>query len=131
MIERDLNDPRPVKDEEGQHPVPGAWRGTLREIVRAFVAGDFGLTKGVARVEAVEPEKADDIRASVAAYGATLVDLPEGTWNTSVAQWYGTHWQVLVDLWTAEEGRSDLVLDCHVQELDNDFCITLHFVYVP
>jgi hypothetical protein len=59
---------------------------------------------------------AEQIRRYLADYGCTLVELPEDTWQTSVSQWMETHWEVLVDLWTAEEGRSDLVLAGRVVE---------------
>jgi hypothetical protein len=121
----------PLKDEEAQHPVAGVWRGPLREVVHAFARGDYGLARRVSGVEAVDPETAEHIRANVADYGATLVDLPEETWNTSVAQWQGTHWEVLVDLWTAEEGPSDLVLHCDIRQLDDEYRIKVHLVYVP
>jgi hypothetical protein len=60
-----------------------------------------------------------------------LVDLPEATWQTSVAMWYGSFWDVLVDLWTAEEGRSDLVLHGRVTESDSGVRFSIHMVYVP
>jgi len=131
MTERGNGGPEPVKDEESQHPVAAVWRGPLREVVRAFVRGDYGLANGVAGVEALDPKTAKQIRKYIADYGATLIDLPDETWDTSVAQWDGTHWQLLVDLWTAEEGRSDLVLDCLVHETDAGCRIKVHLVYVP
>lgn len=131
MSERDVSGPPAVKDEEAQHPVAGAWRGPLRDVVQAFARRDYGLTNGVAGVEPVDPQTAQQIREYIADYGATLVDLPDETWGTSVAQWEGTHWQLLVDLWTAEEGRSDLVLDCRVHERNDGYRITVHLVYVP
>ena len=131
MSEQDTNGPPAVKDEDAQHPVAGVWREPLRNVVRAFARGDYGLAQGVAGVEPVDAHTAQHIRDYIADYGATLVDLPDEAWDTSVAQWQGTHWELLVDLWTAEEGRSDLVLDCRVHEADNGHRITLHLVYVP
>jgi len=43
----------------------------------------------------------------------------------------GTHWEVLVDLWTVESGKSDLVLDARVFEQETGFRIEIHSVYVP
>jgi hypothetical protein len=59
----------------------------LREVVRSFSKGDYRLAKGVTGVDPVSAEKAEHIRASLARYGATLIDLPDDTWHTSVAQW--------------------------------------------
>ncbi len=73
----------PVKDPSAAHPVPLAWRPTLQNIVEAFVAGDFGLERGVALVAPVSAATAKQIRDYVADYGATLAPLPEETWKTS------------------------------------------------
>jgi hypothetical protein len=131
MTDRDSLPLPAVKDEHAEYPIAGAWRAPLREVVRAFVRGDYGLSQGVPDVEAVPPPTAEQIRAYIADYGATLIELPEDTWETSVSRWMGTHWEVLVDLWTAQEGRSDLVLSCAVREVDGGYRLTLDLVYVP
>jgi hypothetical protein len=102
--------PPAIKDVGAAHPIAGAWRPMLREVVHRFVRGDYRLTRRVPGVDPVSAEAAEHIRASVVRYGATLIDLPNDTWHTSAAQWYGTDWDLLVDLWTAEEEPSDLVL---------------------
>jgi hypothetical protein len=103
----------------------------LRAVVRSLVDGDYSLRKGVAGVEPVSLATAEHMRAYLVDYGATLVELPGETWKTSVAQWMGTRWDILVDLWTAEEGRSDLVLEGWVEETDAGPRLTIHMVYVP
>lgn len=125
------NTPPALKDESREHPIAGAWRPMLCKVVHGFVHGDYALSTGVDGVEPVSPEKAEQMRAYVASYGATLIELPEQTWQTSVCQWYGDHWDVLVDLWTAEEGRSDLVLHGRVRETAAGFRLSVHMVYVP
>jgi hypothetical protein len=123
--------PPAVKDEDAAHPIAASWRPMLHGVVRCFVAGDFGLETGVLGVEPVTAKTAEHIRSYIADYGATLVDLPPDSLQTSVAQWYGTHWDILVDLWTAEEGRSDLVLAGKIVESDSGPRFTIHMVYVP
>ena len=59
------------------------------------------------------------------------VALPEETWNSSVCMWYGDHWDVLVDLWTQEEGPSDLVLSATVSEKEMVFVFAIQLVHVP
>jgi len=103
----------------------------LRAVVRRLAAGDFALTQGVSGVIPVAPSVAEQMREYVADYGATLVELPDETWQTSAAQWMGTHWEVLIDLWTAEEGRSDLVLQGDMSESTNGLRFTVRAVYVP
>ena len=120
-----------VKDEESERPIPTAWRQQFREIVDAFVVGDFGLGVGIRGVPPVSADRASLIRDYIEGYGATLVALPEETWDSSVCIWYGDHWAALVDLWTEQEGRSDLVLHTRVRELDSGFSIEVDLVYVP
>lgn len=123
--------PPVVKDPDASHPIPGAWRSMLREVVHCFVEGDYRLSKGVKGVEPISTETADQVREYLEQYGARLVELPDDSWETSVAQWMGTHWDILVDLWTAEEGRSDLVLHGRVVESSTKPRLTVHMVYVP
>ncbi len=58
---------------------------------------------------------ADQMRAAVVDYGRSLVLPPEGRFiPRSVVDIEGSQperWSVYVDLWTAEEGRSDLTLE--------------------
>lgn len=120
-----------AKDSDAEQPIPATWRPMLRRVVQCIAAGDYDSVGAVEGVEPLGTAVADHIRASVADYGATLVELPEDTWRTSAARWMGTHWDVLVDLWTAEEGPSDLVLGCRVAETDTGLRLTIHMVYVP
>lgn len=121
----------PIKDEDRSHPVPTAWRAPLRDVVNAFARGDYALARGIPSVAPVSKALAKQVPAALAGYGETLANLPDQTWRTSVAQWMGTHWEVLVDLWTVESGASDLVLDARVFEAKQGFRIQLHLVYVP
>ena len=120
-----------LKDDTAQHPVASIWRPTLSEIVKALVAGYYALGQRPASVAPVRAEVADQIKAYIADYGETVVDLPEDSWSTSVSQWMGTHWEVLVDLWTAESGDSDLALSVRVFETDDGFRIEVDSVHIP
>ena len=121
----------PLKDPDAAHPVASAWRPLFRSVVQCFVQGDYELGRGVPGVEPVDAATAAQIRAYVADYGATLRELPEDTWASSVAQWMETHWDVLIDLWSVEEGRSDLVLRGRVVESSTGPRLTVEMVYVP
>lgn len=117
----------PIRDGEREYPVAHAWRPTFRKIVSRIVAGDYEL-RGIPGVTPLRPDEGIDLfRDRVANYGnVTLVELPDATWDTSVAMWDDPssyleggfeYWDVLIDLHTAEEGRSDLVLGARVIEL--------------
>lgn len=120
-----------VKDEEAERPIPSAWRSVIREIVNAFVRHDYYLGAGIPGVAQISAETATQIRNYIQDYGATLIDLPDETWNSSVCIWMGTKWDALIDLWTISEGRSDLVLSLHVTEADGAFLFHIYMVYVP
>ena len=120
-----------LKDEHNQSPVPSAWRGTLSAIVEAFKEGDFSLTRKVPGVRSIPEKKATRIAGNIKSYGARLASLPEDAWQTSVCQWMGAYWDVMVDLYTVEEGASDLVLQARVYEEGVTYAFDVHFVYVP
>lgn len=120
-----------VKDEDAQTAVPGAWRPTLAAIVDAFREGDFELARGLQNVSPIAPEDAERISENIADYGGELLALPEERWQTSVCQWMNGYWHVLVDLYTEEEGASDLVLDVRVREHGAGYLFEVYLVYVP
>lgn len=108
-----------------------AWRPTLRAIVEAFAEGDYDLARGIPCVAPVSRTSAEQIRTYITDYGETLARLPDAAWGSSCSQWMETHWDVLVDLWTIESGRSDMVLGARVFEVEDGFRIEVHAVYVP
>ena len=120
-----------TKDSGNEGPIPSAWRSTLKNIVDAFVRHDYSVADGLAGVAPVLEETAMQIHTYIHEYGAKLVPLPQASWATSVCIWTGDHWDALIDLWTEEEGRSDLVLQVHVSEVDSEFLVTVYMVYVP
>lgn len=129
---RDANERHdPIKDEEHAHPIASAWRPILRQLVEALAEGDARLARGVPHVAFAHDSTPDQIRAYLAGCGETLAELPDEAWQTSVAQWMGSHWQILVDLWTVESGASDLVLHARVFEEGGGYQIVIDSVHVP
>lgn len=120
-----------VKDGTSEHPIPSLWRPAICGIVAAFVKGDFLLAEDIAGVEAVSQKSASHIQSYLRDYGATLEPLPDAAWNSSVCIWTGAHWDFLVDLYTREEGPSDLVLSGRVTNTSSGFKIAVHMVHVP
>lgn len=119
-----------LKDESEQRPIPTAWRQIFRDAVASFVKGDY-CQNGMPGLEPVPSETARQIQEYIQDYGATLVELPDETWESSVCMWYGDHWDALVDLWTRAEGPSDLVLSARVKESMDGFVVAIEMVYVP
>lgn len=120
-----------TKDLSGQRPVPTLWRETLASIVECIRKGDFELAAGIPGVPKLTAGAASRIEHSVTSYGATLVSLPEAAWETSVCQWMRSYWELLVDLYTEEEGSSDLVLTARVRESGLTYSFEVISVHVP
>jgi hypothetical protein len=120
-----------VKDASKQGPIPSAWRPVFRDIVKAFVRGDFNVSTGVLGVSPVRDNVAQQMEAYVKVYGETLVELPDEAWDSSVCIWTGERWDTIVDLWTRREGRSDLILQTLVRESAEGFSYDIGMVYVP
>ncbi|WP_428256323.1 DUF7668 domain-containing protein [Enterovibrio norvegicus] len=57
--------------------------------------------------------------------------MPDETWDSSICLWMGSKWEVLIDLWTEGEGRSDLALKAEVEESETNYLVTVEMVYVP
>src|SRR5471030_1211420 len=131
MNEKSNTEISEIKDGKSERPIPTVWRPAFCRIVDAFIKGDYLLKDGVAGVDAVSEETASHIQSYLSDYGATLKSLPDETWNSSVCIWTGSHWDVLVDLYTNEEGASDLVLSARVTETSHKFKIAIQMVYVP
>lgn len=105
----------------------------MTEIVASLVRRDFRLAWNVPGVRSPTPWETRQLLQAVQDYGdVTLLPLPPETWTTSVCSWRGgDRWQCLIDLWTKEEGPSDLVMSVDVIERRDDFEYSVHLVYVP
>jgi len=125
------SEPKVAVDKVGQVAVPGAWRQVLIDIVDAIRTGQDLTVLGVPQVRAISREDADRIRRNISSYGCQLVALPDAAWDTSVSQWMRGHWEVLVDLYTLEEGASDLVLSARVFETEGGYEFEVQSVHVP
>jgi len=119
------------KNEEEELPIPHIWRPIFKNIVKAFVNKDYNLSVGVNNVNLVSDKTAEQIQEYIEDYGEELIDLPDETWDTSVYIYYSEYWNVIIDLFTKNEGLSDLVLNAEVREKDNNYVVDINLVYVP
>lgn len=120
----------PVRDPDSQRRIPSAWRPTFEAIVRRLRAGNYSLTE-LANVRLGTEGAARQMEAYFRDFGQSLIDLPPDTWTTSATQWMGAYWDALIDLWTAESGRSDLALSVRVFERAGTFEYVVFGAYVP
>jgi hypothetical protein len=112
--------------------VPDVWHPTLSAIVASLEREDAVIAAELPAVNPVSDDLSNVCRDAIRRYGdVRLVPLPTDTWGTSVCLWRGDRWQCLVDLWTEEEGRSDLVLDVDVFEEGGGYRYSINLVHVP
>jgi hypothetical protein len=92
----------------------------LKQLVAWLVNGDFAAAE--ARCEGVRLS-ADAMKKAIEEYGRRLVMPPEESFANPdavrVTNADRPTWSVRVDLWTKEEGRSDLSVECTICERDD------------
>lgn len=94
-----------------EHPVPEQLRPRFQELVAAFVAGDYRLSRRTLEgIAPIDEDTAQFIAGQIAAYGATLAPLNDEVWQRSIYLWMDGYWEFLIDLSTAQEPVSDLAL---------------------
>ena len=86
-----------------------------------LVHGDY---EGLEKLTNGKRLYATEIRDGVNDYGRTLVMPPDSTFDKlNIVRVEGitpAKWDVRVDLWTQEEGRSDLTLELTLKDNDNE-----------
>ena len=89
----------------------------VQVLVSLLAAGKYDVAAAMTRGDRLS---ADDLRESIERYGRTLISLPNETLEKlDVVQVGGCQhptFHVVVDLWTAEEGRSDLTLELELTD---------------
>ena len=93
---------------------------TLNLVGQLLVVGDY---EGLARLTKGQRLTADELRQAVVDYGRRLV-LPQNAWSArsvvDVEEAVPKAWSIYMDLWTAEEGRSDLTLELTLRDSEHD-----------
>ncbi len=119
------------RNPDSQCAVPSVWRSAITAIVDAFAEGDYELSRAIPGVPVLDDGVATSIAENIQEYGAQLISLPDESWDTSVVQWMGDYWDVLVDLFTREEGASDMALSIRVYEVNDEYSFRVLSVHVP
>jgi hypothetical protein len=104
-------------DRRSDSPVPKRWRTLLESIVHRLVIGDYAGLAADGLVSYTNDPTDESIGRWIEDYPAKLVDLPAEAWAYSAhAPWAGAaqSWWVIVPLWTAEEGHSDLSMEATI-----------------
>lgn len=93
---------------------------TIQILVNHLIRGDYDEAE---RLTQGKIFSASEIETAIADYGRRLVSPPPTSTPRSVVEVQGsapTQWSVYVDLWTAEEGRSDLTLEITLTDTARD-----------
>jgi hypothetical protein len=110
--------------------IPEKLRPALRSVVDALVTQNYAALEADGRAGRVG---AAGLEQAIARYGRRLVPLPEAAFEASMAYQHDaqrSHWAVDLDLWTAEEGRSDLTLSATVVEDGDDVRVEIDDLHV-
>ncbi len=128
-----MNDNLNFLYDESPQIVPSIWRNTIFEIVEAFKNHDIHFFNQIEGVIKLDLREFEEVASDINAYGETLISLPNETWTSSHCLWRGDScWHVFIDLYTVNEGKSDLILFLTVQlDEDNSFLFDVNNFYVP
>ena len=123
--------PREAPPKPSDHPVPERWRPLLAEIIHRLVIGDYAGLARDGSVSYTDDPSDDSIGMWIEDYPWRMVDLPEEAWAFSDHFQVGPNsWSVVVSLWTAEEGLSDLSLEAIVYEDGPNVTVKVDMVHV-
>lgn len=115
------------------YSVPAEWEPVLGSIVNAFSIGDYGLQGAHPSVRRPTPAQAENYREWItASEGLGSLMTPDGWLESGHVGWNGSHYEVVVDLWSQETGgTSDYILELEVYEQDDDYEFVIYSIYVP
>lgn len=115
-------------DDRGE--VPEFLVPHIRDIVRELAAGNYEKLEADGRAGRLT---AGQLREAIEHYGRTFVELPEeGLQYVWVypQTWGENAWRVDVDLWTIEEGRSDLTLSMLMEKAGDGIRVGVENLHV-
>ena len=119
-----------LKDPESEHAVRSAWRHALKGVVKSIQDKSFDFQNVEIKTSPLSPNEVTRIVANIEDYGCHLRELPDESWNTSVCSWQIDYWELLIDLFTEEEGLIDLALTLRVYE-DSGYRFEVMSIHVP
>jgi hypothetical protein len=111
--------------------VPERFRPALAAVVERLAAGDFA---GLKR-DGIDPYPDADLSLWIRNYGsagATIVPLPEEAWESAgaIPTVRPGEWAIVVDLWTREEGKSDLSMEATVLDSPGGISVVINSIHV-
>ena len=97
--------------------IPEKLRPALKDLVNELIKGNFAKLEADGRAGRLS---AQDLKNRLSEYGRTFITLPDVAFDQgdtyTLMDGDGKSWGIDLDLWTAEEGRSDLTLQLTVRD---------------
>ncbi|MDN3647277.1 hypothetical protein QWY75_13785 [Pontixanthobacter aestiaquae] len=118
------------KDGSSELPIPLVWRSDLAKIVEYLISKDSSVIDSL-DFAPISKKNFAYIDQTIDLYGCTLVSLPDESWHTSFYRWMNGFWELWIDLFSLEEGASDLVLVVKVFESDDSYRFEFQSLHVP
>ena len=113
-----------MTDEE--YAIPKKLIPALKDVVHELVVGNFAKLEADGRAGRLS---AEDLRQVLEDYGSTFIDLPDKAFEVGPGAIPLANeeeaWGVDLDLWTAEEGPSDLTLSMTVRDTEKGIVIEI------
>ena len=112
--------------------IPDVARPLIAALVRDLAAGNYGDVERDGRAGRLT---AEELRRVIADYGATLIPLPDDAFEVGgdahvIEGSDPPEWAIDQDLWTKEEGRSDLTLQADVKFADAEYRLEITDLHV-
>jgi hypothetical protein len=103
----------------------------LKDLVDELVAGNYSELEADGRAGRLSTE---ELRRAIMQYGRTLVALPDEAFEVAnahrIADEQFPSWAVDLDLWTKEDGHSDLTLSVKVQVIPAGVLVQIEDLHV-
>lgn len=104
---------------------------TVKRIVDLLVTGDFDQVAKITNGQRLNTRSISD---AITTYGRNLVAPPDNAYNqidvVAVTSSNLPCWSLRMNLWTAEEGRSDLTVELTITEVEGQYTLELDDIHV-
>jgi len=110
--------------------LPEAFRAPIRRLATDLARGDLGRLVEDGRCGVMTE---DQMRHAIKSYGRTLASLPDEAFDRAQVRPLEDEekaWEVILPLWTVEEGESDLSLVASVMMMEGNVWVELYDLHV-
>lgn len=105
----------------------------VKDVIHSLAKGDYKTLEADGRAGRLS---AEDLRDAVATYGRSLIIPPDEAWEEELLREaipvgeQGNSWALVANLWTVEEGRSDLSLEATAEARPEGVLVSIDDLHV-